>query len=361
MMKSITLLFLLVSGMGWAQECSQLWVPSVEINPSFPKPMSGDTYAVYGLLGYYDEPGLRMEIKGQFPKGRFMSVESYRTAQKFHVDALFDFQLKADEGSINPYVIPSAFDAPNRAFSVSLVKPGQTPASRNPLRLHRRTRIHSMFFRWYVPAAGVVPALSDLPKIYSVEDKTGESRACPRGIDTVYDPGAITALLKLIKENKVLKFKEGSFWNGTNYAIPSYVNAISKVKPGNVSVVQFKVPSFSPVPVGSSAEVRYWSFCIQNLKESETLGCLPDYLSTPDAKGNVTVVVGRGAAVKERALARGFNFLEDVRLPEQEVLAYFYRNLLPRADYIPYQGAYLPQGVVCSEADFLASDCASSR
>ena len=83
----IEIVLLSISERALAQECTHLWQHTMEINPSTPKPMSGDTYASYGLVGFHDKPGLRLEMRGQFHHGRFMSFERYRTKQKPEVDA----------------------------------------------------------------------------------------------------------------------------------------------------------------------------------------------------------------------------------------------------------------------------------
>lgn len=353
----------LLSSTASAAECSHLWIYNLEINPTTPKPMSGDTFAAYGLAGFYDEPRLKLVFTGKYTRGRFMSFESYRTKGKKHVDAIFDVDIEPDSGSQNPYLESGTQDAPHRTYQVEAIRESDLRYSRaaNTLKL-ASTRIHSIFFRAYVPSDGVVIKKEDLPKIFAVDAMTGKPRNCPTAINTQYDPGLITALLRFVRDKPDLEFRTNNFDNGTNSAVPKYYFSLNKTKLGDVSIVRFKAPSFFDSQSGTgsfqhSAEVRYWSLCIQNLKESETLGCIPDYLAKIDTSGFVTVAVGRGDAVRTKAANLGYSFLEDRRQPNQDVLGIFYRNLIPRPDFAAYEGDFMPSGIKCSKEDFLQSGC----
>lgn len=353
-MKSTVFALLLIATSALGQECTHLWKASLDINPSGPKSFSGDTYAVYALLGFHNRPGVRLEIRGQFPKGRFMSFETYRSKQKLPVDALFDYQMTADPGSLNPYLVGVDRNIPNRNYTVEIAKRGEGSGNPNTVELNRLALVHAIFYRWYVPDRGITPALYDLPRVYAFDSRTGAPTRCPDSLDTEYDPGIITGLLGAVPASRTLRFREGSFWNGTNHAIPNYVHAMSKVPIGDVSVIRFKSPTFTQ-RMGDGAEVRYWSLCSQDLKESKTLGCLPDFLAKPDRRGIVTLVVGK-PAIRTMAENRGWNFMED-RRTNQPVLAFFYRNLLPADGFPRYEGEYLPEGTVCTESEFMRNYC----
>ncbi len=344
-----------------AQDCSHLWVQNLEINPSTPKAMSGDTYAGYGLAGFYRKNNLKLIIKGDFLNGRFMSFESYQSMQKFAVDALYDHEMVPDAGSENPFLPGVALDTPRRSYTVEVVEKYTPTEGPNVLRLADFAQVHSIFYRAYVPTSGNLTA-ADLPRVFSVDARTGKPIACPEAVNTVYDPGPITLLLGFIREEKELTFKVGNFWNGTNHAVPSYVHAKSRIPHGSVSIVRFKVPSHVDTSPGTGllsddGDVRYWSFCSQDLKESMTLGCIPDFLAKIDAYRWVKIAIGKGAAVRDFAEANGYTFLEDRRAAHQEVMAFFLRNIFPKPGFEPYEGDYLPTGRVCTEAAFLSNAC----
>jgi hypothetical protein len=347
-----------------AEECTHLWKTSLEIAPDAPKGMSGDTYAAYGLIGFYAESNLRLEIRGEYPRGRFMSFQSYRTSRKRTVHHLFDSDIKPDQGSTNPFVPGNDVNAAQRFFSVDAVTNPKAGVSQNILLLDPNTNIHSIFYRYYVPVDGYTPSENDLPRIFAVDAKTNAPRSCPKYVDTQLDPGPVAhAILRLVKKKTVLDFEPNAdFDNGVNAAVPGYVTVLSRIDHGSVSLIRFKPPTHPDTQTGSGpfpplGEVRYWSMCMQNLHESETLVCLPDYLAQIGSDGIVTIVVGKGQDVQDLAARLGHNFLEDRRKPEQIVTGYFYRNLLPTKGFVPYKGAYLPKGVVCSREAFLSGDC----
>jgi hypothetical protein len=335
---------------------------TLDINPGHPKPMSGDTYAAYGLIGYYHEPGLRLRMTGDFPHARFMSFESYESKKKHHVDVLFDHEISADEGSQNPFQEGVPMNIPLRSYSVEVVPENERSSATNILRVGANQKVHSIFYRAYVPQDGIEINVEDLPKIHAFDAKTGAPRNCPIAIDTVYKPGFITNILRLVPHKTKLEFKEGQFPNGTNAAIPSYHYVFTKQPHDDVAIIKFKTPYFIDTQSGEgqfshAGDVRYWSLCTQNVEKSQTLVCLPDYLSTPDENGLVTVVVGRGEDVEAEALKRGFNFIEDRREPSQKLMGIFYRNLLVKPGFPAYTGEYLPRGVACKRSDFLEGRC----
>ncbi len=363
MLRIVSLFFILSLNTLIADECTGQWIQNLSINPSTPKAMSGDTYAGYALLSWYDQPNLKLVMKGKFFKGRFMSFESYVSKQKLHHDALFDYQMVADAGSENPFREGTRLDTPNRNYTVEVVPNGFPTAQKNVLYVSRFARIHSIFYRAYVPNTGVKLSAEDLPRIYAYNLRTGRPARCPVALNTVFDPGnLVEAFVNLVSKDNTITFKESSFWNGTNFAIPKYVVSISKMRENTVSLIRFKAPTSTQTGSGigvfkDNGEVRYWSLCSQNIVESKTLTCLPDYLARIDSQGFVNVVVGRGQAVADAAYSRGYSFLEDRRLPEQEVQALFYRNLLAKPGFPAYKGEYLPVGVVCDEAQFLNGSC----
>lgn len=353
----------LISTLSFGQECTHLWHHTVEINPTTPKPFSGDAYAVYGLIGYEDVPNLRLQFTGNFPKGRFMSFESYKKRDKNHVDVLYDYQIDPDAGSENPYREGALMEAPNRAYTVNLVKKGFPVVLPNMLKLEPKEKLHSVFYRAYVPSNGQVPTPADLPRIFAFNATTGAPTNCPKFIDTEFEAGWQKLLLHFIAEKKKFDFKiKEGFDKGTNKGIPAYAYGLSKIPTGKVAMVRFKSPTFFDTqsgmgPFKHTGDVRYWSLCMQNLKANETLNCLPDYLAKVDKSGFVVLVVGGDDSVKQAAVQRGFNWLPDARKKDQKVSAFFYRNLLPVKGFPYYQGDYLPTGAVCTAADFIAEKC----
>jgi len=206
--------------------------------------------------------------------------------------------------------------------------------------------------------------MAQLPRIFAFDAMTGAPAECPKFVDTEFDAGWKKLLIHFIGEKKKLKFKvKEAFDKGTNKGIPGYAYGLSKLPAGKVTVMKFKSPTFFDTQAGAgpfkhAGDVRYWSLCMQNLVVNETLNCLPDYLAKPDATGFVTLVVGGGEEVKTIAETNGFNYLPDLRKPDQKVAAFFYRILLPVNGFPYYQGDYLPKGVICTAKEFVDGKCA---
>ncbi len=354
-------------------ECSHLWNKNLEINPQGPKGYVGDTYAAYGLLGYKNVPNLAWRFEFKFPKSRFVSIETYTDTKKLQHDAQFDYEFNPAPGSQNPYRDGIPMDVEPRDVVVHLV-PGEGHSKvSNVIHISPDAPIHAVYYRVYVPSAGVTITENDLPKIYAYDVVSGEDVTCPeaeRGV--IFAPDLPQSVIAWVRPKKFLQFKKADETifarlsaSGNNAAVPSYLYSLSRMRANQVALIQFKSPTFFDAasgrgPFKNVGDVRYWSFCTQNLVKGDTLRCLPDFLSAPDENGYVRVVIGRGQDVKEYALSRGFDFIDDVRGDDQPVLQMIYRNLLPNAEFSEnslYQGDYIPSGKICSKRLFLSGRC----
>ncbi len=76
--------------------------------------------ANYWATIYVRPPGAVIRLKGRYPRSRFMSFISYRTAGT-PLDGLADYQIRPDAGSTNPFVTGSRRDLPQRSFTVELM------------------------------------------------------------------------------------------------------------------------------------------------------------------------------------------------------------------------------------------------
>jgi hypothetical protein len=348
----------------FAQECTHLWHKNLTIDPPFPRPNSGDTFAAYGLLGFKNDKKTKFVVKGNFAKARFTSLESYIKEDKLAYDAIFDYQINPDAGSENPFREGVSLETPNRAYTLELVPAAGKSTRPNVLHFSPTEKIYSFYFRIYSPNKNVVPTDADIPRVWAYDAQTGEPKACPEYIYTSYEPKYPQALINLVAAFTKFEFKTKVVKNGHNHAIPYYMWAINRVRHGDVTVVRMKAPTFfnshpGVGPFQKSAQIRYWSICTQNYVINQTLKCLPDYLAKYDENQYVTVVVGKGKAVKEHAEKRGYNFMEDLRKPDQKVVGFAYRNMLldPSFEKEAYKGDYVPKGTVCTEAEFLSDDC----
>ncbi len=84
------------------------------INIAYP-----DAGANYWAAEYVVPPGATLRLKGTFPHARYSSVTAYNDLGAIQ-DALADFQLNPDPGSVNPFRPGVRRDAARRSFTVTL-------------------------------------------------------------------------------------------------------------------------------------------------------------------------------------------------------------------------------------------------
>jgi hypothetical protein len=324
-------------------------------------------------MGYRNQPNLAWRLVFDFPRSRFMSIETYTTTKKRQYDAQFDFEFEPDDGSQNPFKDGVPMDAPNRSLEVRLVPAEGHSQVPNVVHISPTEAVHAVYFRVYVPNEGVTITDQDLPRAYPYNVVTGDPMACPEAEPgVIFAPDYPQAYVGWVLPKRRFRFKsaDDSIFSklassGNNAAILSYQFALDRVQAGRVVVVHFRAPTFFDTwtgqgPFQATGDTRYWSLCTQNLVKGMTLNCLPDYLAPVDESGFVTVVIGRGERVASAARERGFAFLQDKRGRDQPVMQLIYRNLLPEAGFAAermYKGDYVPEGKVCTEAAFLGGDC----
>ncbi len=84
------------------------------INIAYP-----DAGANYWAAQYVVPAGATLRLKGTFPHARYSSITAYNTLGAIQ-DALADFQLNPDAGSVNPFRAGVARSAAKRSFTVTL-------------------------------------------------------------------------------------------------------------------------------------------------------------------------------------------------------------------------------------------------
>lgn len=345
-----------------AEECGHLWFKESTINSKNGKFLVGDSYAIYSLMGFKHEDNLELVFESEFPKGRFMSFESYEGKNKQTYGMLIDKEIEPLPGHKNPYRSENTMDLPNRKYRV--VAGVRNRGHENFLELSSDTDIHSIYYRFYVPSDGVRTDNNSFPRVYARDSRSGRSRACPEAVDTIYSNKLIARMIGLYPPALKFKFDENIFVsNGTNQAIPGYLYNFTRTPRRNrVAMILFKAPTFfnSQNAQGSfdhSKEVRYWSLCTTDLIKLHTYDCLPDYKAKIGRGGYVLLVVSGEEEVRQIARARGQNFLPDRRRAGQGLLQLLYRNLLPREGFDYYEGTRHPIGVICSVRKYKKGKC----
>jgi hypothetical protein len=304
--------------------------------------MSGDTSAAYAVFSFRTTPGLKLTLKGQFLNSRFLSFETYKSRLLRQHDSLLDFNMMPNPGSQNPFLTGRfGFD---QGYEVDVVGEGYSvPPGRNVLILPDALRVQAIMMRVYDPVRQLLP--TDLPQVIAVDALTGLPRACPSMVDIPFFLDFPQMIGRIASRTEVLNFKRSGEISGGNSAIPGYMYALTKMRSDDIAFVKFKAP-----------RARYFSVCVQNFLQNETLGCLPDRMLRVDQNGDVYVAISEDISALNLAYSQGWNVLSFARARRQAVFGIVYRNILPESN-LAYEGSFAPQGYLCTRDEYASGSC----
>lgn len=355
-------------------ECSANWVKHMDTNHLNSKVYTGDTHAAYAVFAFKANKRDKyvFRIKGNTPKARFFSFETYKGPLMGIGDHIMDHHLldsdprlpayESDQDHYNLIVHP-----PEDYYRWSVNRPGF-----KKLAFTRSTIVRSIktiMMRIYAPQGQKKLTDADIPKIFAFDPVSGRPKACPasHNFKPFSIPQKAVTVLRGLKTTRELEFTPSPKWFsvlglGANTAVKDYVINTTRIdSKDDVSLVKFRVPYSAKG--NDMGQVRYWSFCFQNFARNKTLDCLPDYLAEKDQGKIITIVHGRqNAAVEEAAKKAGYYFIPDKRHEDpanaddiQRVVGFVYRNMktTPAFDSIAYTGDYKPRGRICTTEEFL--------
>src|SRR3954467_3891372 len=93
--------------------------------------------ATYWLARFHLAPGTRIELRGRYPHGRYMSVNAYSDGAP--TDALSDVAIAPDPGATNPFAAGHRRDRARRGGGVKVLDE-PVPAARAPNTLYARAQ-----------------------------------------------------------------------------------------------------------------------------------------------------------------------------------------------------------------------------
>jgi hypothetical protein len=325
-------------------------------------------------------PGGYVEIKGQFPYARYMSLQTYSHTLQTASD-LYDQQIQPDPGSSNPYLPGADRTNPNRGYTVRVVA-GQEPASGGaPNTLYETSADGTktgfgMAYRIYLPDRtagpfGGVPApsltivLADgtripLPQCPDLIPDVGLTQALgglglsdhllpPVGLLALHTPvwhkyvNAPTSYALGLTENELIPQAIRDLINQVTVQLPSglgenahikYVYSYLSQEFGKVVEFRAKMPTTPRTregePTMGGGQLRYWSMCTAN-RTTQTYGCAVDEDVAVDKDGYFTVAISTAANRPANAVPQcGVAWLPWGPDPKGIV---FLRNMLPSADF----------------------------
>lgn len=297
------------------------------------------------------EADSHLEIKGDFPQARYMSLHSY-TEGAVPYDYLTDTDIQPDEGAQNPYL--SGEYQPGQSYTVN-VFPRERPAAtaRNALYLGPLDKVHSnpLIFRIYVPETkGDISGGAGLPKVALVrangERVEGEALCKLLESPPVGSPDRFIASPVIPRETydkmvrnrqvreKLIKSKDekwvlfwdprisvlrlmspalqsmfitasrfgifkktsGFFANFDNDYVAMYLNENF----GKVVVMKGKLPRTPETGIDSARsgdyDLRYWSLCTnEGLATARGIDCVYDSNVVTDKNRDYTIIVSKAA------------------------------------------------------------------
>ncbi len=360
-------------------------------------------------------PGGHVEIKGQFPHARYMSLQTYSTTLQ-SLSVLRDEQIVPDKGSTNPYVAGADRSAKNRSYTVRLVS-GKPPASGRPPNTLYDTNPdgsqngRGLAYRIYLADKGTdtfgnAPA----PRI-SLHLSSGTALPIPECPDVVPDTAPLSDVLAELgldvqiplpgllahrepafhrfvnaPTSYALAVSDNQYLNGLTPALeaittklPSglgenadnkYVAAYLSQEFGTVLALRAKLPktpkTFNGEKTMGAGQMRFWSMCTGVLT-TQTFGCVVDKDVPVDKNRRYTVVISTAAGRPRNATAKcGVAWLPWGPVPKGIAIM---RNMLPAPTFTQAVqnaqrgkekqtlGPYYPVGTYSSKAAFEKRGC----
>ncbi|HEY0377843.1 MAG TPA: hypothetical protein VGC87_13030 [Pyrinomonadaceae bacterium] len=313
-----------------------------------------DYYSNYFAYSYetlkYPNTGLR--ITGDFPDARYLSFNIYSTRTGTSLGAFSDYQIRTQDGNVNPFVAGSDASAQKRQYVIN-VQPTQptndatdaeqtTPGSDTPENLltfnpsELKAGLLTIIIRYYVPQGE--QGRVKLPKIEPYPVTGNEQVTLPPPYPQrmeLNEPILHKRLAKIFQtvSGDELRFYHagggGQFNNADNlYLICGVENVDGR---DNVVILKVRPPAYPRTNEEfDKTAVRYWSFNQGNPDTSTPYG-MKDEEFRRASDGFVYIVMGDDEVVRGRAEQGGYNYMPWKANKKQAVI--LYRNMLTVPQY----------------------------
>ncbi len=211
------------------------------LNPRTFNILSPDLAVTYWISQFRLPAGARLELKGQYPRARYMSFASYNPIGQ-PVDGLADDAIAPDAGSVNPFRPGAPRLGEQRNFSVAV----QTRPMQAGVRVDEATRPANTLF---VPTDEATYQV--WMRVYAPDEGTGAAggAALPRPVMTLADGSKVEgeALCRqyVVKENSVRDFRAGKPGLQAAFAIPGARAPHHPAQPGPLQWNSFFNPLFT--------------------------------------------------------------------------------------------------------------------
>jgi hypothetical protein len=381
--------------------------------------------ATYWMARFRLPPGARLELRGDYPHGRYMSLNAYSDGNP--TDALSDTSIDPDPGATNPFVAGNRRDRAQRGWTLTVLDE-PVPAARAPNTIYARAapgQAIELFYRVYEPDRGLdLDGGVGLPRQTVVladgtalagEDACGAVNDADRTIPVQTVPAAGWQAATSCRPNhpafdpvrwerffnldyatqsvftdcteagyearhQTPPEQRGGFYSNKDSA---YIYAHVSRGYGELLVLRGKLPVFPATRAGQrvmgSGQMRFWSLCMNESRvTTRTADCLADRQVEIDAKRDFTIVVSRPEDRPANAVRRcGVSWLdwgEGDGAGNPDYGALIVRNMLVAPDFaeaiqnVPRPGAerevmgpYFPESEYSTKAEFEALGCTQAK
>ncbi len=306
-------------------------------------PVSGDPYAnalypdstsAYWVAFFNTPEGARLELKGEFPRSRYISFSSFNE-QGVPLDSLADYQIHPEADNINPFIAGAVRDSQQRDYRLSVLNAAQagaeeaiSPTTEKPGALHAPTSKNDQQIVVYRiqaadeglhPAGGVaLPEPLLTLKDGSVLQGVAACEALQAAQFPRLAPGtagmpkdqylalldqpdkADTHQAKQTPEWHILLERDNQLGTGDGFTHPDnpYIRTLINTRFGDVLVIRGKAPTTPETRNGDKSmgagQLRYWSMCsYQSLANTRVNACVHDEQVPLDADGYYTVMLSK--------------------------------------------------------------------
>jgi hypothetical protein len=391
---------------------------TAKMDPSYLNFAFPDQNAIY-YMGYYTaHEGDSLIITGEFPYARYMSFNVYDNATR-SLDALTDYQIQPDPGSYNPYLPNANRRVFPRNYTIH-VNFGAIPTHRAPNTIYTGTGQNGLpnysgllIYRIYIPDKGMgntggvpLPSVTiktaggktigldncgvPYPMIPDTVNSTLANTAYPLPVSASpgYSPPLWTKFFGIDQAIETTALENGLMGrNGENVAnqLPrltsggflqnldnKYIFTPLNRSYGPIVVFHGKAPTFPNTLAGqrisNKDQVRYWSFCQNDITTERYVACLADYQMVTDKNGYYTLVISDPSNRPKNAYPKdGVNWLPWGVYPNTMLI---YRQMLANKSFtqsianIPEHASvlqtmreYYPVGRYCTKAEFEQNRC----
>ncbi len=330
------------------------WGPTAK-GSDFTVPQLPDLYVNYWEYSYsvVDNANLMLRISGEFPKCRYFSFSTYNDENGEVISGMSDFEIKPDEGCVNPFVVSS--DAKN-TYTVYIVPATATEEqiakipSENIIKLGDGIKKACLMIREYlgIDEYGGV----EMPAIQAFDMNTMEEKTAPlRGVSGIWKDPAPFKELATDSDLDVpfMLAPRGSFYpnNDTDYLYCRTAVTADQVLTYSLILAPYpkKVEDYQGAPC------RYWSMCYGTQLDTRSYYSIYDeQANVPDGeKATFVVCLKQNSqlaeiekAVSDAKASGQYIYLtvwdseRPSALPDKPIgncITVMYRNILPNKDW----------------------------